>query len=144
MDKIYYSNIHTGVEENTAYRKVVYTGNLQLVYMTMAPSDTIHKEIHKTHDQFIRIEEKIGEAILNNKTYPLHKDIAIIIPAGVEHFISNISKTQELKLYTIYSPSEHPEGLIQQTNPDNFKYKYLKFKTKYLMLKNKKIEKSNN
>jgi mannose-6-phosphate isomerase-like protein (cupin superfamily) len=136
--KIYYANIKSDVESNSPYRKVVYTGNLQLVYMTIQPNDTIHKETHKTHDQFIHIIKGQGVASLNDVNYDLYEGIGLVIPAGVQHLIVNSSNSSTLKLYTIYSPTEHPENLVQEENPDNYKTKYFKYKSKYLKLKNKK------
>lgn len=139
MDGIFYENIEKETDNNTAYRKVAYTGKMQFVYMNIEPMDDIHKEIHEHHDQFIRIEKGEGIAILNDKTYKLHDGIGLIIPSGVTHKIINTSKTLPLKLYTIYSPPEHPKGILQQTNPDKkdnfYKLKYLKYKKKYIGLK---------
>ena len=135
MDNIFYENIETNTIENTSYRKIVYTGRMQFVYMSIKPMDNIHKEIHEEHDQFIRVEEGEGNAILNGKTYKLYDGIGLMIPAGIEHQITNTSKDKELKLYTIYSPPEHKSGLIQEENPDKYKIKYLKYKSKYLNLK---------
>ena len=141
----FYANIEKLTETNIDYRKVLYTGNhLQFVLMSLKPLDSIHMEIHKDHDQFIRIEKGNGNAIIGNKTFLLSDGIGLIIPAGVQHFIENTSKFDDLKLYTIYSPPEHPDGLIQHVNPDKHinhdnnssKYltKYIKYKQKYLYL----------
>ena len=81
MDEIFYENIEKNTNDNTAYRKVVYTGKMQFVYMNIKPMDNIHKEIHNEHDQFIRIENGEGEAILNGKIYKLYDGIGLIIPA---------------------------------------------------------------
>ena len=137
MQNIFYENIETTTIENTAYRKVVYTGKMQFVYMNIKPLDDIHKEIHEDHDQFIRIEEGEGEAIIDGKSYKLFDGIGLIIPAGKEHQIINTSKDKELKLYSIYSPPEHKDKLVQEENPDKYKMKYLKYKNKYLKNKYK-------
>lgn len=129
---IFCENINKQTLQNNNYRKVIYTGkHMQLVYMNIKPQDNIHLETHEEHDQFIRIEQGTGIAILNNKKYELSDDFAIIIPAGTQHEIINTSKTQELKLYTIYSPPEHPKNTINFENPDNLKHLEHIIKVKY-------------
>jgi DNA-binding sugar fermentation-stimulating protein len=75
-------------------------------------------ETHIKNDQFVRIEQGEGEAIIGNKTYKLKDNTAFIVPAGVQHQIINTSETEPLKLYSIYSPPEHEDKLIQNINPD--------------------------
>ena len=112
-------NINKQTLKNENYRKVVYTGkHMQLVYMNIKPLDNIHLETHKGHDQFIRIEKGNGVAILDNKKYELSDGVAIIIPDGIQHEIINTSETEELKLYTIYSPPEHPKNKVDSKNPE--------------------------
>ena len=150
MSSIFYENIEENTINNDYYRKVVYTGKMQFVYMNILPLDNIHKEIHLDHDQFIRIESGEGIAIINNKKYKLYDGIGIIIPAGTEHEIINTSDVNNLKLYTIYTPPEHKPNTIQKYNPDKeiknfkenksyesniFEEKYLKYKKKYLNFK---------
>lgn len=147
MDKIFYENIENNTVHNSAYRKVVYTGKMQFVYMNIKPLDNIHKEVHNEHDQFIRVEKGEGEAILNGKKYKLYDGIGLIIPAGITHEIINTNKDLPLKLYTIYSPPEHKEDILEELNPDKigeheiYKSKYLKYKKKYLQLRSEKFEK---
>ena len=148
MGKIFYANVEKETLSNKNYRKVVFTGkSQQFVYMSLKPLDTIHKETHPDHDQFIRIEKGIGKAIIDGIEYPLFDGIGLIIPAGTEHEIINLSNTEELKLYSIYSPPEHPPGRVDIINPDKsnttmtkknskLKDKYIKYKEKYLSLKN--------
>ncbi len=115
----FYENVEKNTVKNKAYRNVVYTGKKQqFVYMTLKPLDDIHVEIHKSTDQFIRIEKGSGVAIINNKKYKLYDGIGLIIPAGTKHQIINTSKTKELKLYSIYAPPEHKPKLKQMLNPD--------------------------
>jgi mannose-6-phosphate isomerase-like protein (cupin superfamily) len=115
----FYENVEKNTVKNKAYRNVMYTGKFQqFVYMTLKPLDDIHMEIHKSTDQFIRIEKGVGIAIINNKKYKLYDGIGLIIPAGKKHQIINTSKTKELKLYSIYSPPEHKPKLKQMSNPD--------------------------
>lgn len=115
----FYENVEKNTIKNKAYRNVVYTGKKQqFVYMTIKPLDDIHMEVHKSTDQYIRIEKGTGIAIINNKKYKLYDGIGLIIPAGTKHQIKNTSKTVELKLYSIYSPPEHKPKLKQMCNPD--------------------------
>lgn len=117
--KIFHANIEQDTISNTNYRNVVYTTDkLQIVYMNIKPLDNIHKEIHKDHDQFIRIEQGFGIAIIDGNTYDLYDGIAIVIPAGSEHEIINSSIDKDMKLYTIYTPPEHKPNTINTENPD--------------------------
>ncbi len=139
--EIFFENIEKNTISNSNYRKVVYTGKMQFVYMSIKPLDDIHMEVHDDHDQFFRIEEGKGQAIINGKTYELEDGIGFIVPAGISHRIINSNPDSELKLYSIYSPPEHPPNRLDVENPDkNFKQKYVKYKNKYLSLKNEKIE----
>ena len=145
-EPFYSDNIEKLTKDNQDYRRVLYTGpNQQFVLMSIQPKDEIKMEIHEDHDQFIRIEQGEGKAIIGKTEYVLKDDTGLIIPAGMPHQIINTSSTKTMKLYTIYSPKEHPKNLVQTTNPDkqvggglNNKYylKYLKYKTKYSSLKN--------
>ena len=133
-EKPFYANLEEITLCNDSYRKVLYTGkNQQFVLMSIKPLDDIHLETHPETDQFIRIEKGKGVAIIDKKIYDLHDGIGLIIPAGAKHQIKNTSENEHLKLYTIYSPPEHKDKLEQINNPD--KFKYLKYKTKYLELK---------
>ena len=116
---IFYQDIEKKTKSNKLYRNVEWTGkHMQFVYMSIKPLDNIHLEIHKHIDQFIRIESGNGIAIIDNKKYKLKDGIGIIIPANTYHEIKNTSKTSDLKLYSIYAPSEHPAKLKQKNNPD--------------------------
>jgi mannose-6-phosphate isomerase-like protein (cupin superfamily) len=139
---IFCADIEQITMDNNSYRKVLYTGTRQqFVLMSITPGDNIPKEIHPDTDQFIRVEEGNGLAIVEGINYELKDNIGIIIPAGKEHEIKNTGSTN-LKLYSIYSPPEHEQGLIQETKPDkehdlSEKQKYYKYKSKYIKLKNK-------
>jgi mannose-6-phosphate isomerase-like protein (cupin superfamily) len=147
MEKVFCENIESNTILNEKFRSIKYTGKFQLVYMNLKPNENISKETHKTTDQFIRIEEGNGIAILNGKRFMLSKDTAIIIPAGTEHEIINQSSKESLKLYTIYSSPEHKldeenKSEIDEENEDTddslkYKKKYLKYKKKYLQYKTK-------
>lgn len=112
----FHINIEEKTEENTFFREVLYTGqHLQVVVMSLLPKEEIGLETHADRDQFIRIEEGSGMATLNGEVVALEEDSALVIPAGVEHNVINTSLDQPLKLYSIYSPPEHPDGTIHQT-----------------------------
>ena len=112
---MYVNNIEKDTLENENFRKVLFTGpNSQLVVMSLAPGEDIGMEVHSDVDQFIRIESGSAKAILNGKEYEMEDDFAVVIPAGTEHNIVNTSDTVQLKLYTIYTPPEHPEGTIHK------------------------------
>ena len=119
IEPFYSENVEELTKTNNDYRRVLYTGlNQQFVLMSIPQGDGIKMETHKSHDQFIRIEQGEGTAIVGNSTYKLKDGTAFIVPANTSHQISNTSNTEPLKLYTIYSPPEHPDKLTQSTNPD--------------------------
>jgi mannose-6-phosphate isomerase-like protein (cupin superfamily) len=119
IEPFYSENVEELTKTNNDYRRVLYTGmNQQFVLMSIPHGDEIKMETHKSHDQFIRIEQGEGKAIVGNSTYKLKDGSAFIVPAGTSHQISNTSNTEPLKLYTIYSPPEHQDKLTQSTNPD--------------------------
>ncbi|MBL8014798.1 MAG: cupin domain-containing protein [Candidatus Doudnabacteria bacterium] len=108
----YLANIEDETKNNTDYRRVVFTGYMQLVLMCIKPGQEIGLEVHEGHDQFFRIEEGQAKAILDGKESQLQEDDVLIVPSGVEHNIIN-DGTEDLKLYTIYAPAEHPAGTVQ-------------------------------
>jgi mannose-6-phosphate isomerase-like protein (cupin superfamily) len=83
--------------------------------MSLQPGEAIGLETHTSTDQFIRVEQGTGKAILDGQEYDLEEGSAMVIPTWTEHNVINASATEALKLYTIYSPPEHPEGTIHQT-----------------------------
>ncbi len=123
MKEFYLENIEEETIKNTNFRKVLYTNtNQQLVLMSLKPEQDIGKEIHKDVDQFIRIEQGNGKAIINNNQYLLKNGSVILIPRGSEHNIINIGNT-DMKLYSIYSPPEHKNHLINRIKPKEKKIK---------------------
>lgn len=113
------TNIERDTLENEDYRRVLFTGpNLQLVLMTLQPGEEIGLETHDEHDQFIRIEAGEGVARLNDEEHALTDGVTVVIPAGTRHNIINTSKSEPLRLYTIYSPPEHPDGTVHPTKAD--------------------------
>jgi mannose-6-phosphate isomerase-like protein (cupin superfamily) len=116
----YVTNIEDQTLENADYRRVLFTGShTQLVLMTLQAGEEIGLERHRGHDQFIRIESGTGIALLDGKQHVLSDGIALIIPAGIEHNVTNTSKTEPLRLYTLYSPPEHPDGTVHRTKADD-------------------------
>jgi len=114
--KGYFGNIEKETLENDNYRKVLFTGpQSQLVVMSLQPGEEIGEEIHDDHDQFIRIEQGEAKVIIDEEVRVLKEDEATIIPAGSKHNVINVSDSKELKLYTIYSPAEHPKGTVFKT-----------------------------
>ena len=112
-------NIEEKTARNNYFREVLFTAShSQLVVMSLEPGEEIGLETHAEIDQFIRVEAGKGKAVLNGVEYPLEDGSAVVVPAGVEHNIVNLSNTQKLKLYTIYSPPEHPDKTIHRTKED--------------------------
>jgi mannose-6-phosphate isomerase-like protein (cupin superfamily) len=106
--------------DNNYFRKVLFTGKYaQLVVMSLKPGEEIGNEVHDSVDQFFRIEEGEVKFVFNGKeNYILKAGGAVVVPAGTYHNVVNISKTKPLKLYTIYSPPNHPDGTIHETKAD--------------------------
>lgn len=117
--KGYSTNIERDTLDNEDYRRVLFTGpHLQLVLMTLQPGEEIGLESHEGHDQFIRVEAGTGKATLDGKEVTLEDGSVVIIPPGVEHNVVNTSSEDTLRLYTLYSPPEHPEGTVHKTKAD--------------------------
>ena len=115
----YVTNIERDTLANQDYRRVLFTGRYtQLVLMTLQPGEEIGLEVHEDHDQFIRVEEGAGKAILNDEEHALSDGMIVVIPAGARHNVVNTSADAPLRLYTLYSPPEHPDGTIHRTKRD--------------------------
>ena len=113
------ANIEKDTLENNNFRKVVYTGKYsQLVLMSLAPKEEIGMEIHQDNDQFFRFEKGQGKCVIDGNEYDLRDGSAIVVPAGAEHNVINVSETEDLKLYTIYSPAHHQDGVIRLTKTE--------------------------
>lgn len=113
------ANIEKETLENTNFRKVLYTGkNSQLVLMSLKPKEEIGMEIHKENDQFFRFEQGQGKCIIDGNEYSVEDGSAIVVPAGAEHNIINMSETEDLRLYTIYSPAHHKDGIVRATKEE--------------------------
>lgn len=115
--KGYVQDIESLAVRNDKFRQVLYTAkSCQLVIMSLRPQEDIGAEIHKV-DQFFRVEEGSGEAVLNGVRTAIHAGFAIIVPAGTNHNIINTGSAP-LKLYTIYAPPNHRDGVIHETRAD--------------------------
>lgn len=116
MAKGYVINLEDATHQNTFFRKVIYTArHSQLVLMSLAPSEEIGMEVHPDNDQFLRIESGVGKAIIDGNEQTFSAGFCVVVPAGSEHNIINTSSTDELKLYTVYSPAHHKDGTIHET-----------------------------
>ena len=112
-------NIEKNTLENGNFRKVLYTGkHSQLVLMSLQPKEEIGMEAHPDNDQFFRFEKGQGKCIIDGNEYELKDGVAVIVPAGAQHNIINTSDTEELKLYTIYSPAHHKDGIVRATKKE--------------------------
>jgi len=117
--KGYCTNIEKDTVENSNFRKVLYTGkHSQLVLMTLKPLEEIGMEVHMENDQFFRFEAGQGKCIIDENEYSISDGFAIVVPAGAKHNILNTSKTEELKLYTIYSPAHHKDRIVRATKKE--------------------------
>ncbi|OGM05570.1 cupin [Candidatus Woesebacteria bacterium RIFCSPHIGHO2_01_FULL_39_32] len=117
--KGYHANIEKLSLSNTNFRKVLFTAKYcQLVVMSLKPREEIGLEVHPKVDQFFRFEQGEGKVLIDGQELNVHQDDVVIIPAGSEHNIINSSEKEELKLYTIYSPPNHPEGTVHPTKKE--------------------------
>ena len=112
-------NIEKTTLQNNNFRKVLNTAqNSQLVVKSLPPGEDIGAEVHDL-DQFIRIESGRGKVILDGKEHEVEDDWAVVIPAGVEHNVINTSDSEKMKLYSICSPPEHPDGTVHPSKADD-------------------------
>ncbi|HBY46697.1 MAG: cupin domain-containing protein [Thermomicrobiales bacterium] len=119
----YVIDIERKTLENPYFREVLFTApHLQLVVMTLQPGEDIGQETHDDGDQFFRVEAGEGEALLDGERHPLRDGSIVVIPAGVEHNISNTSASEPLRVYTIYTPPEHPDGTVHRTKAEADEY----------------------
>lgn len=111
-------NLEKATLDNTFFRKVLFTAkHCQLVVMSLKPKEDIGEEIHRL-DQFIRCESGDGHAILDGHTHKISDGFCIVVPAGAKHNIINTSAEKPLKLYTVYAPPNHRDGVIHKTKAD--------------------------
>lgn len=117
--KGYHANIEDLTLSNSNFRQVLYTGeHMQLVLMALPPGGEIGRETHHENDQFFRFESGVGRVVIDDNEYTVKHDDAIIVPAGAAHNVINDSDDEPLKLYTIYGPSHHQDGVVRETRED--------------------------
>lgn len=118
MKKGYKDNIEKLTQENENFRKVLYTGEeSQLVLMSLLPGEDIGQEVHPDNDQFFRFEAGKGKVIINETEYEVSDGDAVVVPKGAEHNVINTGD-ERLKLYTIYSPAHHKDGVVRKTKAE--------------------------
>ena len=119
MAKGFVANLEDATAKNTNFRTVIYTAkHSQLVLMSIAPSEEIGMEVHPDNDQFLRIESGEGKAIIDGNEQTFSAGWCVVVPAGSQHNIINTSDTDELKLYTVYSPAHHRLDVVHVTKAD--------------------------
>jgi mannose-6-phosphate isomerase-like protein (cupin superfamily) len=115
--KGFVKNIEEISIKNEDFRQVLYTAkNCQLVIMALKPKEEIGMELH-TLDQFFRVEEGSGEAVLDGVHTQISAGFAVLVPAGTNHNIINTGSTP-MKLYTLYAPPNHRDGIVHHTRAD--------------------------
>jgi mannose-6-phosphate isomerase-like protein (cupin superfamily) len=113
------SNIEQDTLNNRDFRKVLYTGkHSQLVLMSLPPGEEIGLETHKENDQFLRFEGGDGKVLIDGNEYSVKDGDAVIVPAGAEHNVMNVSDSEDLKIYTIYSPPHHKDQIVRATKQE--------------------------
>lgn len=113
------ANIEKETLENNNFRKVIYTAkHSQLVLMSLLPKEEIGMEVHEENDQFFRFEKGKGKGIVNGNEYLVSDGSSITVPAGAKHNIINTSESENLKLYTIYSPPHHKDAIVRSTKEE--------------------------
>lgn len=122
MKKGFFGDIEKMTLENENFRKVLYTAeHLQLVVMSLLPGQDIGMETHPDNDQFLRFEKGDGKVIINETKYLVHSGDVVIVPAGCQHNVINTSSEHPLKLYTIYAPPHHQDGMVRKTKEEAVK-----------------------
>ncbi len=117
--KGFFGEIEELTLQNQNFRKVLYTGrHSQLVLMSLKPGEEIGLETHQDNDQFFRFEKGEGKVIIDGNEYPVKDGSAIVVPAGAKHNVINSSTQFDLKLYTIYSPPHHKNGVTRLTKEE--------------------------
>jgi mannose-6-phosphate isomerase-like protein (cupin superfamily) len=115
----YEINLEKETSKNSDFRRVLYTGkHSQLVLMSLKPGEEIGEETHEDVDQFFRFETGVGKVVIDNIEHRVKDGSGVIVPAGAKHNVVNTSKRANLRLYTIYSPPEHQDGVIRHTKKE--------------------------
>ena len=116
--KWYVEDIEGITSANKDFRRVLYTGkHVQLVAMSIRKNDEIGEEVHEDRDQFFRVEKGKGEVVIDGETTKIRAGDGIVVPAGARHNIINTG-SKRLRLYTIYGPPEHRDGVVQRTKEE--------------------------
>ena len=116
----YVGSIEKATLDNSFFRRVLFTGkHSQLVVMCLQPGEDIGEEVHDKVDQFFRLEEGTAKFVFNETEEHVVKDgDAVVVPAGTRHNVLNTSSTSEVRLYTVYSPPNHPDGTVHRTKAE--------------------------
>lgn len=115
---VFFGNIQDKTLDNQDFRRVIFTGkHMQLVLMSLKPGEEIGTEVHEQVDQFFRIESGKAKFIIDGVEYLAEDDFAVIVPAGAEHNVINDSN-EDVRLYTIYAPANHPAGTVHKTKAE--------------------------
>ncbi len=116
--KGYIVQIEAATRDNQHYRRVLFTAqHSQLVLMNLKPGEEIGEEVHEL-DQFIRFEKGEGTVVLDGEKHAVSDGFAVVIPTGTRHDVVNSGKTAPLKLYSLYSPPEHKDGIVHKTKQE--------------------------
>jgi mannose-6-phosphate isomerase-like protein (cupin superfamily) len=119
MKKGYKANIEQLTKENTNFRQVLYTAkDCQLVLMSLLPGEEIGLEVHPDINQFFRFESGEGKVLVDETEYIVGNGDAVVVPMGAKHNVINTSTTESLKIYTIYAPPHHEDGMVRATKAD--------------------------
>ncbi len=117
--KGYVTVLEKETRKNADFRRVLYTGKYsQLVLMSLKPGEEIGEETHESVDQFFRFEAGQGKVVIDGMEHRVKDGNGVIVPAGAKHNVINTSKRANLRLYTIYSPAEHQDGVIRHSKKD--------------------------
>lgn len=116
--KGYVANIEEAALANENFRQILYTAkNCQLVVMSLQPGEDIGEEVHQL-DQFLRVEAGVGKVVLDGVEHEISDGFAILVPAGTRHNLINTSVEKPMKLYTLYAPPHHRDGVVHQTKAE--------------------------
>lgn len=119
MKQGYKGNIEQLTKENKNFRQVLYTAkDCQLVLMSLLPGEEIGMETHPDINQFFRFESGEGKVVVNDTEYVVGDGDAVIVPMGAKHNVINTSTTEDLKIYTIYAPPHHKDGIVRATRDE--------------------------
>lgn len=120
--KGFVGDIEKLTKENESFRKVLYRGEYsQLVLMSLKKGEEIGSETHESVDQFFRVDEGVGEIVIDGERREVGDGFAVVVPVGSEHNVINTGE-KELKLYTVYSPPNHPGGTEHETYEEAMEY----------------------